>query len=137
MLVKTTRSSNCGNEILELINHMKKHTIQLTAIMVLGSLCFLASCATQPPTAKTSSLTGTFAQANPSPTFSRPYVFFTHKGKLYVHSTPATKTEFASDPDANMSTADNNGLIVGPATYNTESHGFEEPWPFGPESSQQ
>jgi len=51
---------------------MKKHTIQLTAIMVLGSLCFLVSCANQNPTTKTSRLTGPFAQANPSPTYGDP-----------------------------------------------------------------
>jgi len=26
---------------------------------------------------------------------------------------------------------------IGPKTYNTESHNFERPWPFGPESNQQ
>jgi hypothetical protein len=26
---------------------------------------------------------------------------------------------------------------IGPQTYNTESHDFERPWPFGPESDQQ
>lgn len=26
---------------------------------------------------------------------------------------------------------------IGPKTYNTESHNFERPWPFGPESDQQ
>jgi len=37
--------------------------------MVVGSFCFLALCANQTPSEKTSSLTGTFAQANPSPTY--------------------------------------------------------------------
>jgi hypothetical protein len=30
-----------------------------------------------------------------------------------------------------------NYLTIGASTYNSESHGFERPWPFGPESSQQ
>jgi hypothetical protein len=68
---------------------------------------------------------------------SDPNVFFIHKGKLYVCSTPKAKAEFTSDPDANISRADNNWLKLGPATYNSESHGFDEPWPFGPESNQQ
>jgi len=51
---------------------MKKHTIQLTAIVVLSSLGFLVSCANQNPTEKTSRLTDSFAQANPSPTYGDP-----------------------------------------------------------------
>jgi hypothetical protein len=30
-----------------------------------------------------------------------------------------------------------NYLTIGASAYNTESHGFERPWPFGPESNQQ
>jgi hypothetical protein len=30
-----------------------------------------------------------------------------------------------------------NYLRIGTAVYNSESHGFDRPWPFGPESSQQ
>jgi YHS domain-containing protein len=66
-----------------------------------------------------------------------PNVFFIYKGKLYVCSTPAAKAEFTNNPDANISTADKNWLTLGPATYNSESRGFDEPWPFGPESTQQ
>jgi YHS domain-containing protein len=68
---------------------------------------------------------------------SDPNVFYVYKGKLYVCSTPATKAEFTSSPDANISRADDNWLTLGPATYNSESRGFDEPWPFGPESTQQ
>ena len=68
---------------------------------------------------------------------SDPNAFFIYKGKLYVCSSPAAKTEVTSDPDANISRADNNWLKLGPATYNSESHSFDEPWPFGPESNQQ
>jgi YHS domain-containing protein len=75
--------------------------------------------------------------ANGKKSDSDPNVFFIYKGKLYVCSTPAAKSEFTSDPDANISRADSNWLKLGPATYNSESHGFDEPWPFGPESNQQ
>ena len=68
---------------------------------------------------------------------SDPNVFFVYKGKLYVCSTLAAKAEFSSNPDANISRADDNWLKIGPSTYNSESHGFDEPWPFGPESTQQ
>ena len=68
---------------------------------------------------------------------SDPNVFFVYKGKLYVCSTLAAKAEFTSNPDANVSRADNNWLKIGPAAYNSESRGFDEPWPFGPESAQQ
>jgi YHS domain-containing protein len=68
---------------------------------------------------------------------SDPNAFFIYKGKLYVCSTPAAKAEFASNPDANISRADANWLKMGPATYNSQTRGFDEPWPFGPESTQQ
>ena len=68
---------------------------------------------------------------------SDPNVFFIHKGKLYVCETPAAMAEFTSNPDANISRADDNWLKLGPATYNSETHGFDEPWPFGPESNPQ
>jgi YHS domain-containing protein len=67
---------------------------------------------------------------------SDPTVFTIHMGKLHVFSTPAAKTEFTSDPDAHVSKADNNWLKIGPDTYNSEMHSFDEPWPFGPESNQ-
>jgi hypothetical protein len=38
---------------------------------------------------------------------------------------------------ANISNADQNWVLIGTQTYNTESQGFERPWPFGAESSQQ
>jgi YHS domain-containing protein len=68
---------------------------------------------------------------------SDPNVFFVYKGKLYVCSTLAAKAEFTSNPDANISRADNNWLKIGLAAYNSESRGFDEPWPFGAESTQQ
>jgi len=70
-------------------------------------------------------------------TASDPTVFHIHKGKLYVCRTPAEKSEFTSDPDAKTSKADSNWLKLGPATYNSEEHSFDEPWPFGPESNPQ
>jgi YHS domain-containing protein len=70
-------------------------------------------------------------------TASDPNEFFIYKGKLYVCSSPAAKSEFTNDADAKVSRADKNWLNVGPATYNSESHDYDEPWPFGPESSQQ
>ena len=68
---------------------------------------------------------------------SDPNIFIIHKEKLHVFSTPAAKTEFTSDPDAHVSKADDNWSKLSPATYNSEEHGFDEPWPFGPESNQQ
>jgi YHS domain-containing protein len=70
-------------------------------------------------------------------TASDPTVFHIHKGKLYFCETPAAKAEFISNPDANISRADDNWLKLGPATYNSEEHSFDEPWPFGPESNPQ
>jgi hypothetical protein len=55
----------------------------------------------------------------------------------YFCSTPAEKAEFTSDPDAKISKADSNWLKLGPATYNSEEHSFDEPWPFGRESNPQ
>lgn len=54
------------------VSYMKKYTIRLTAIMALGSVCLLASCADQQSAAKVSSLTGKFAQDNPKPTYGDP-----------------------------------------------------------------
>ena len=31
----------------------------------------------------------------------------------------------------------NSYLHIGGSSYNSESHGFDRPWPFGPESTQQ
>ena len=70
-------------------------------------------------------------------TAADPTAFFIHKGKLYVCSSPAAKAEFLSDPETHVSKADQNWLKMGPATYDTETHGFEEPWPFGPERNPQ
>ena len=70
-------------------------------------------------------------------TASDPTLFHIHKGKLYFCETPAAKAEFKSNPDANISRADDNWLKLGPATYNSEEHSFDEPWPFGPESNPQ
>ena len=70
-------------------------------------------------------------------TASDPTVFHIHKGKLHLFETPAAKTEFTSNPDAKISRADDNWLKLGPASYNSEEHSFDEPWPFGPESNPQ
>lgn len=68
---------------------------------------------------------------------SDPNQFSIYKGKLYVCSSPAAKSEFTKDADAKISRADKNWLNIGPATYNSETHDYDEPWPFGPESTQQ
>ena len=68
---------------------------------------------------------------------SDPNQFFIYKGKLYVCSSPAAKSEFANSADTKIQRADDNWLKIGPATYNSETHDFDEPWPFGPESTQQ
>jgi hypothetical protein len=57
--------------------------------------------------------------------------------KLYVCETPAQLKEFSADIDANVAKADQNWLKIGPQTYNTETHSFESPWPFGPEGGAQ
>jgi YHS domain-containing protein len=77
------------------------------------------------------------SMANGKKSDSDPTAFFIYKGKLYVCSAPAAKRELASNPEATISRADKNWLNLGPSTYNSESHGFDEPWPFGPESNQQ
>jgi YHS domain-containing protein len=66
-----------------------------------------------------------------------PKVFRVYKDKLYVCSSPRALAEFSSNIDANISKADENWLKIGASTYNTESRGFDKPWPFGPESTQQ
>src|SRR5271165_303535 len=68
---------------------------------------------------------------------SDPNIFHIYRGKLYVHSSPAAGQEFRSNPDANITKADGNWLVIGPATYNSETRGFDSPWPFGPASSGQ
>ena len=77
------------------------------------------------------------SMANGKKSDSDPTAFFIYKGKLYVCSAPAAKRELTSNPEATISRADKNWLNLGPSTYNSESHGFDEPWPFGPESNQQ
>ena len=59
------------------------------------------------------------------------------KRSICVHSTPALKSQFTSDPATHISKADSNWLKLGPGTYNSEEHSFDEPWPFGPESNPQ
>jgi len=78
-----------------------------------------------------------YNMANGKKEKSDPKQFFIHQGKLYVYSTPAVRGQFKNDPDTNISRADNNWLKVGPETYNSEAHSFDEPWPFGSESTQQ
>jgi YHS domain-containing protein len=77
------------------------------------------------------------SMANGKKSDSDPTAFFIYKGKLYVCSAPAAKRELTSNPEATISRADKNWLNLGPSTYNSESRGFDEPWPFGPESNQQ
>jgi YHS domain-containing protein len=77
------------------------------------------------------------SMANGRKVKSDPTLFSIHQGKLYVHSTPALKSQFTSDPATHISRADNNWLKLGPATYNSEEHSFDEPWPFGPEGGAQ
>jgi YHS domain-containing protein len=77
------------------------------------------------------------SMANGKKSDSDPTAFFVYKGKLYVCSAPAAKRELTSNPEATISRADKNWLNLGPSTYNSESRGFDEPWPFGPESNQQ
>ena len=66
-----------------------------------------------------------------------PEAFRVYKGKLYVCSSPTALKEFGANLDTNISKADQNWLQIGPRTYNTESRGFESPWPFGPEGGAQ
>jgi YHS domain-containing protein len=66
-----------------------------------------------------------------------PKVFRVYKDKLYVCRTPAALEEFSANLDTNISKADKNWLQIGPSTYNSETRGFEEPWPFGPERNPQ
>jgi uncharacterized lipoprotein YajG len=51
---------------------MKKHNVQLTAIAILASIYFLASCTDQESTAKTPGLTASFTQANPTSVYGEP-----------------------------------------------------------------
>ena len=66
-----------------------------------------------------------------------PKAFHIYKGKLYVCQTPEQMKKFSANIDANVSKADQNWLKIGPQTYNTETHSFESPWPFGPEGGAQ
>ena len=66
-----------------------------------------------------------------------PKAFHIYKGKLYVCETPEQMKKFSANIDANVSKADQNWLKIGPQTYNTETHSFESPWPFGPEGGAQ
>ena len=68
---------------------------------------------------------------------SDPTLFSIHQGKLYVYRTPALKSQFTSNPATHISKADNNWLKLGPATFNSEEHSFDDPWTFGQESTQQ
>ena len=74
------------------------------------------------------------AKGNKTP--SDPTVFHVHKGKLHLFETPAAKAEFTNDPDGKISKGDSNWLKLGPETYNSEEHSFDDPWPYGPESTQ-
>ena len=42
---------------------------------------------------------------------------------------------FQNSVTGQRQTGDN--VTIGPATYDSEERGFESPWPFGPESTQQ
>ena len=66
-----------------------------------------------------------------------PTVFRVYKDKLYLGTTPADLKEFSANLDTNIEKADRNWLQIGPSTYNSETRGFEEPWPFGPEANPQ
>jgi YHS domain-containing protein len=66
-----------------------------------------------------------------------PKAFHLYKGKLYVCETPEQMKKFSANIDAYVSKADQNWLKIGPRTYNTETHSFESPWPFGPEGGAQ
>jgi len=66
-----------------------------------------------------------------------PKAFHIYKGKLYVCETPDQMKKFSANIDENTSRADQNWLKIGPETYNTETHSFERPWPFGPEGGAQ
>jgi len=66
-----------------------------------------------------------------------PKAFHIYKGKLYVCGTPEQVKKFSANIEENMSKADRNWLKIGPETYNTETHSFERPWPFGPEGGAQ
>jgi YHS domain-containing protein len=66
-----------------------------------------------------------------------PKAFHIYKGKLYVCETPDQMKRFSANIDENTSKADQNWLKIGPETYNTETHSFERPWPFGPEGGAQ
>jgi len=66
-----------------------------------------------------------------------PKAFHIYKGKLYVCGTPEQMKKFSASIEKDMSKADQNWLKIGPETYNTETHSFESPWPFGPEGGAQ
>jgi ABC-type oligopeptide transport system substrate-binding subunit len=51
---------------------MNKRNIKLAAIVALGSISLLASCADQGSTSKTAGITASFTQANPKPSYGDP-----------------------------------------------------------------
>jgi uncharacterized lipoprotein YajG len=53
---------------------MKKHNVQLTAIVILASISLLTSCADQGSTAKTPGLTAGFTQADPTSAYGEPEI---------------------------------------------------------------
>ena len=66
-----------------------------------------------------------------------PNAFRIYKGKLYVCGSPEQLREFSTNIDTSISQADQNWLKIGPQSYNTETHDFEAPWPFGAEGGAQ
>jgi len=65
-------SRYCKSRYRMKINYLRKHTIQLIALLTLGAPCFLTSCADQNSTAKTSSRTVAFVTANGGATYRDP-----------------------------------------------------------------
>jgi hypothetical protein len=53
-------------------NHLKRHTIELIAIVILGAVCPLTSYAEQNSTAKTPSISAAFVTANSRATHGEP-----------------------------------------------------------------
>lgn len=74
MKKSTTRVSTQDNLTIKrmVIKYMKRHTIQLIAILMLGAPCSLTSCADQNSTVKTSSHTVALVAANSSATYGDP-----------------------------------------------------------------
>ena len=57
------------------VSYLKKHGMRQIAIVALGALCFLTSCANQNSTAKTSSLCAGFVTANSSAIYGDPKAY--------------------------------------------------------------